>query len=156
MNANIIVIGLPSVKDVVGKVAEVLEDAFSVKKVKTSTPSWDDDEGCDDDEFDYEPEPIKQRPCGTPKRKDIRFGYSLSVDEPQSKDYSCRSKFIRDHNAYDDFVTAGLRCEELGLEKKNDIPVTKCKAIRKCVGAPPPTGIDLLGETNWWDEDFRW
>ena len=150
MDANIFVIGVPSLKGILSKVADAIEDEFFVKKLRVQDEIDDDDDYIDDDdEDDYEPEPPK-------RTENLRFGYGLNVDEPRACDYACRSKFLRDHKAYDDFVDAGLRCEELGLEKKNDIPITKCKAIRKNVGDLPPTGINLLGETQWWCEDFEW
>jgi hypothetical protein len=163
MDANIFVIGVPSLKGIMSRVAKAIDDEFFVKKLHVSEDDFDDDEDFiddeDEDEDDYEPTPppsYKPKPVYKPRPEDLRFGYGLQVDEPRAKDYTSRWKFLRDHEAYDNFVDAGLRCEELGLDKKNDIPITKCKAIRKRVGDLPPTGIDLLGETNWWDEDFTW
>ena len=151
MDANIFVIGVPSLKGILSKVADAIEDEFFVKKLHVSKDVDDDEDFVDDEEDDYTPAPPRK-----PRPEDLRFGFSATIDEPRAKDYSSRSKFLRDHKAYDDFVEAGLRCEELGLDKKNNIPVTRCNAIRKRVGDLPPTGIDLLGETNWWEDDFSW
>lgn len=151
MDANIFVIGVPSLKGILSKVADAIEDEFFVKKLRVQDEIDDDDDYIDDDdEDDYEPEPPK-------RAENLRFGFSCTVNEPRKSDYNCRSKFLRDHKAYDDFVAAGLRCEELGLDKKDNCPITRCNAIRKRVGDLPPTGINLLGETDWWwEEDFTW
>ena len=150
MDANIFVIGVPSLKGILSKVADALEDEFFIKKIRTSDDA--DDEYVDDDENDEE-----EYYDESPNPEDLRFGYGLEVDEPRSCDYTSKSKFLRDHAAYDRFVDAGLECERLGIDKRNSIPVTKCKAVRTRVGDAPPTGIDILGETDWWwERDFRW
>ena len=155
MDANIFVIGVPSLKGILSRVADALEDEFFVKKLHVSEDVDDDDDFVDEDEEeDYTPEP---KPAYKPRPEDLRFGFSCTVNEPRKADYNSRKAFLRDHEAYDKFVEAGLRCEELGLDKKDNCPITRCNAIRKRVGDLPPTNIDLLGETQWWwEEDFTW
>ena len=42
--------------------------------------------------------------------------------------------------------------ESAGI-KDNAFTQVKVKAIRKKVGDVPPFGVDIIGETNWWEED---
>lgn len=86
----------------------------------------------------------------------LRFGAGFEIDEPRREDYLSRYDFESDHAAFDRFVDAGEECVARGLEKKSDAPITKCNAIRTRVGELPPMGVDLIGETHWWDEPFSW
>ena len=127
---------------------------------KKARKYWEDE---DDEEEDFEPSPIPPKCCkkqqggwevkGKPANEDLRFGYGLQVDEPRKQDYDDWDDFLDARGAYDDFVDAGERCVELGLEKTNDAPITKCQAIRKPIGTKPPFNKDLLGESQfpWWE-----
>jgi hypothetical protein len=90
---------------------------------------------------------------GTLADENKRFGYGLEVDEPRYQDFDDDEDFLEAREAFDDFVDSGERCRELGLEKTNDAPITKCNAIRKPIGCPPPMGVNLLGESQfpWWE-----
>ena len=90
--------------------------------------------------------------------ENLRFGYGLEVDEPRYQEFDNDYEFLKARQAFDDFVDAGERCRELGLEKDNDIPITKCQAIRKPIGCPPPMNMELLGESQfpWWEMDIDW
>lgn len=87
---------------------------------------------------------------------ELRFGAGFEIDEPRREDYVSRYDFEDDHAAFDRFVDAGEDCVARGLEKKSDAPITKCNAIRTKVGERPPIGIDIIGETHWWQTPFTW
>ena len=89
--------------------------------------------------------------AGTPADENLRFGAAFEIDEPRSSDYENRWEFEDDHSAFDRFVTAGEDCVKRGLEKTSDAPIHKCNAIRKRVDEVPPMNIDLIGETDWWE-----
>ena len=86
-------------------------------------------------------------------RGDMRFGAAFAIDEPRARDYDSEEDFLEAREAFDDFVDSGERCVDLGLERPEWAEEHRCNAIRKKVGEMPPIGVDLLGETEWWDED---
>jgi hypothetical protein len=87
-----------------------------------------------------------------------RFGAGFNVDEPVWDGTESRCKFLEKRKAFDDFVTAGERCENLGMTHEESVPFTKCQAIRKPVGTPPVMNKELIGESQfpWWEFDFAW
>ena len=94
---------------------------------------------------------------GKPADENLRFGYQgPCIDEPRRSDYDCRWEFEDDHEAYDRYIDASEDCIARGLEKKSDAPIHRCNAIRKRLDEAPPMNIDLIGETQWWDEDLDW
>jgi hypothetical protein len=158
---NVFVLAFPSVDDVIDKVKNAIEDAFEKPKVKK--PCF----CCDEDE-DFTPKHLRVKEpcggvqpwgvCGTPANEDLRFGYGLEVDEPRYQEFDNDEDFLEAREAFDDFVDAGERCVELGLDKRNNTPITKCNAIRKPIGCPPPMNRELLGESQfpWWEIDMDW
>lgn len=159
---NVFVFALPSFDSVVDKIKDAIEDAF--EKPKASKPHF----CCRDEEEDFTPKHMRiTEPCGgvqpwgvRGKKADenLRFGYGLEVDEPRYDDYDDDDDFLEAREAFDDFVDAGERCVELGLEKTNDAPIHKCNAIRKPIGTVPPMNRDLIGESQfpWWEMPCAW
>ena len=84
---------------------------------------------------------------------DMRFGAAFAIDEPRASDYEDKDDFLVAREAFDDFVDAGEHCEELGLARPSWAKEHRCNAIRKRVGELPPMGVNLIGETEWWDEN---
>lgn len=160
---NVFVIAFPSVEDVIEKIKTTIEDAFEKPKAKKPCFCCDDDE-----DEDFTPRHLRvKEPCGNVqpwgvrgKKADenLRFGASFTIDEPRYQDFDDDCEFLEAREAFDDFVDAGERCVELGLEKTNDAPITKCNAIRKPIGCPPPMNKDLIGESQfpWWEVDCDW
>lgn len=158
MEAKIFVIGFPSVSSVMEKISSAIEEAFEQKSKQAEckhnkfTPKWkDEQEKCNS----RLPNGVKPEweVRGEPANEEMRFGYGLNVDEPRCDDYRDWDDFLEAREAFDDFVDAGERCVELGLEKTNEAPIHKCNAIRQPIGQKPPMGVDLIGETQWWCDD---
>lgn len=156
---KVMIVEIPSFEDVLdaieGAVGNVKKKSADVFKNLHHRFDFEEDEDDDDDEWCLDTEDGWDI-GGEPADENLRFGYGLEVDEPRRSDYSSRREFERDHELFDDFVTAGERCVERGLDKRNNAQIHKCNAIRRPVNCPPPMGIDLIGETDWWDEDFEW
>ena len=92
--------------------------------------------------------------AGKKADENLRFGYQgPCIDEPRRSDYDDREDFEYDHQLFDEYVSAAEDCIARGLEKKSDAPIHRCEAIRKRLNEAPPMGVDLIGETDWWDED---
>ena len=159
---NVFVLALPTMDSVVGKLKTAIESAFEGPKVNESCFC------CGNNDEDFTPKHLRvKEPCGDTQpwgvrgkeaNEDLRFGYGLEVDEPMKDDFDDWDEFLEAREAFDDFVDAGERCVELGLDKQNDAPITKCNAIRKPIGCPPPMEVDLIGESQfpWWEKDFEW
>ena len=159
MEAKIFVIAFPTMETVVEKISSLFEDAFEPKRTKCCEKS---------NRINKDLTPCKfkvNKPCGNvqpwgvggaPADENLRFGYGLEVDEPRCEDYDKRWQFESDHAAFDRFVEAGEDCIARGLDRKSNAPITKCNAIRKPLGCPPPMNKELIGETHWWEtfEDF--
>lgn len=170
MEAKIFVVNVPSIRDLFDEIKGIFDDAPKSEWKYTSTCTNDDfDYDLDDEEEeDFTPEGMRvDEPCngvspwgvgGKKADENLRFGYGLQVDEPRKQDYDDWDEFLEAREAFDDFVDAGERCVELGLEKTNDEPITKCQAVRKPIGCPPPMNIDLLGESQfpWWEKKMEW
>lgn len=165
---NVFIVELPSLENVFGKLHDAFKDVFETPKFSTPSFTCDFNNDDDDDEEDFTPQHLKvNKPCGNVqpwgvkgKKADenLRFGYGLEVDEPRYQDFDDEDEFLEAREAFDDFVDAGERCVELGLDKQNDAPITKCDAIRKPIGTPPPMNRELLGESQfpWWKMDLDW
>lgn len=162
---NVFIVALPTFDSVVDKIKDAIEDAFDFEPPKFKMPC------CFKDEFnkvDFTPKSLKiNEPCGnvqpwgiggTPADENLRFGYGLEVDEPMYQHYDDDYEFLEARKAFDNFVDAGERCRELGLEKTNNAPITKCNAVRKPIGCPPPMNRELIGESQfpWWEIDMDW
>ena len=171
MEAKIFVIGFPSMKSVMEEITSLIEEAFDKPKSKKCEHKTDCCFREKPQSFERDltpprfknhsfipPAPIPQWGIsGKPADENLRFGYGLEVDEPRRSDYDNFEDFEYDHQLYDEFVDAGESCRERGLDKRNNAPITKCNAIRKKLNEAPPMNIDLIGETDWWDEDdFEW
>ena len=153
---NVFVVALPTMDCVVEKIKNAIEDVFEKPKVRK--PCFCCDEK---DDEDFTPRHLRiNEPCGgvqpwgvkgTPADEKLRFGAEFAIDEPRCEDYDCRWEFEDDHEAYDRFVEAGEDCVERGLARPNGVSAHRCGAIRQPIGCPPPTNVDLIGETHWWD-----
>lgn len=166
MEAKIFVVEIPSLGDVFEKLASALFDDFDAPKCENKQEHCCErkrhDECCSDS-FDLQKkimnaskmEEIKPEweVKGTPADENLRFGYGLEVDEPRYQQFDNDEDFLEARQAFDDFVDAGEHCRELGLEKTNANPITKCNAVRKPIGCPPPMDRELLGESQfpWWE-----
>lgn len=162
MSTKVFIIALPSMRDMVEEIGSLIEEAFDKPKAKRCEPKRFE-EPCD-----LTPRHMRvNEPCGntqpwgiggTPANEDLRFGYGLEVDEPMYHQFDDDKDFLEARQAFDDFVDAGEHCRELGLEKTNTRPITKCNAIRKPIGCPPPMNRELLGESQfpWWETGIDW
>lgn len=170
MEAKIFVIAFPTMETVAEKISSILDDAFNCKPKKTEckrtkccdTPKrkvWDDltpPKFKVRNEFGNAPIP-EWGIGGKPADDNLRFGYQgPCIDEPRRSDYDDREDFEYDHQLFDEYVSAAEDCIARGLEKKSDAPIHRCEAIRKRLNEAPPMGVDLIGETDWWEtfEDF--
>lgn len=89
--------------------------------------------------------------AGEPKEDPSKvFGIFARIDEPRREDYETREAFEADHEKYDRAVEAITACD--WKNKSDDAPLHKVNAIRKEVGETPPLGIDLVGESHWFDD----
>lgn len=171
METKIFVIAFPTMETVAEKISSILDDAFNCKPKKTEckrtkcydTPKrkvWEDltpPEFKVRNEFGNAPIP-EWGIGGKPADDNLRFGYGLEADEPMYQDFDNDYEFLEARKAFDNFVDAGERCRELGLEKTNNAPITKCNAVRKPIGCPPPMNRELIGESQfpWWEIDMDW
>lgn len=158
---NVFVVAFPSMEDVVNKIKDAIEDVFEKPKAKCC--DYDDEE--DDVPEDLTPPrfrnhsfmppaPIPQWGIGgKPADENLRFGAEFAIDEPRRSDYDNREDFEYDHQLYDEFVSAGEDCVERGLARPEGVTAHRCNAIRKKLNEAPPMGINLIGETDWWNED---
>lgn len=162
---NVFIVALPTFDDVVEKIKNAVEDTFNVPKFKKPCFCCDNE-----DEDDFTPRRFKlHKPCngvqpwgvgGKPANEDLRFGFQAPpIDEPRCQDYDCRWEFEDDHEAYDRLVDAAEDCVARGLARPEGVVEHKCNAIRKPIGCPPPMrdeipSGELIGETQWWNEDF--
>ena len=161
---NVFIVAFPTFDSVVDRIKDAIEEKF--EKPKTKKPSFCCGKSFDDE--DFTPRNLRvNKPCGNVqpwgvkgKKADenLRFGYGLEVDEPMYQNFNDDYEFLEAREAFDDFVDAGERCRELGLEKTNNAPITKCNAVRKPIGCPPPMNRELIGESQfpWWEIDMDW
>lgn len=164
---NVFIVAFPTFDSVVEKIKDAIEEKFEKPKCKKSCCCHN---GFREDKEDLTPPRFKNHSfmppapipqwgiSGKPADENLRFGYGLEVDEPRRSDYDNFEDFEYDHQLYDEFVDAGESCRERGLDKRNNAPITKCNAIRKKLNEAPPMrdeipGGELIGETDWWDED---
>lgn len=145
METRIFIVEVPTLSSLVDEIGNFIDEAVNKVFPKREKSSFDEDEDLDDDW-------LADEPIGTPRDMNKRFGAGFEIDEPRREDYDKRWQFESDHAAFDRFVDAGEDCVARGLEKKSNAPIHKCQAIRKRVGEMPPTGIDIIGETHWYDE----
>lgn len=170
MEAKIFVIGFPSMKGLMEEITSLIEEAFDKPKSKkcerkeTCKPKC-----CEAQERDFTPPRFKNHSfippapipqwgiTGKPADENLRFGAEFAIDEPRRSDYDNREDFEYDHQLFDEFVSAGEDCVERGLARPEGVTAHRCNAIRKKLNEAPPMNIDLIGETDWWDEDdFEW
>ena len=163
MEAKIFVIALPSMKSMMEEITSLIEEAFdkpcSKKCERKSEPK------CCSQERDFTPPRFKNHSfmppapipqwgiAGKKADENLRFGAEFAIDEPRRSDYDNREDFEYDHQLFDEFVSAGEDCVERGLARPEGVTAHRCNAIRKKLNEAPPMNLDLIGETDWWDED---
>lgn len=170
MEAKIFVIGFPSMKSVMEEITSLIEEAFDKPKSKKCERKETCKPECNKaQERDFTPPRFKNHSfmppapipqwgiTGKPADENLRFGAEFAIDEPRRSDYDNREDFEYDHQLFDEFVSAGEDCVERGLARPEGVTAHRCNAIRKKLNEVPPMNIDLIGETDWWDEDdFEW
>lgn len=164
---NVFIVAFPTFDSVVEKIKDAIEEKFEKPKCKKSCCCHN---GFREDKEDLTPPRFKNHSfmppapipqwgiSGKPADENLRFGYQgPCIDEPRRSDYDDREDFEYDHQLFDEYVSAAEDCIARGLEKKSDAPIHRCEAIRKRLNEAPPMGVNLIGETDWWDEeDFEW
>jgi len=170
MEAKIFVIGFPSMKSMMEEITSLIEEAFDKPKSKKCERNETcKQKCCKAQECDFTPPRFKNHSfippapipqwgiSGKPADENLRFGAEFAIDEPRRSDYDNREDFEYDHQLFDEFVSAGEDCVERGLARPEGVTAHRCNAIRKKLNEAPPMNIDLIGETDWWDEDdFEW
>ena len=156
MITKIFVFEFPSLMD---EITSIFEDTFEKPKAKKCNFKRDLTPPKFKVRNEFGKAPLPEWGIGGEEADDnLRFGYGLNVDEPMYQNFSNDDDFLKAREAFDDFVDAGERCVKLGLDKRNDAPITKCSAIRKPIGCQPPMNVSLLGESQfpWWEIDMDW
>ena len=171
MEAKIFVIGFPSMKGLMEEITSLIEEAFDKPKSKKCEHTADCCFREKPQSFERDltpprfknhsfmpPAPIPQWGIsGKPADENLRFGAEFAIDEPRRSDYDNREDFEYDHQLFDEFVSAGEDCVERGLARPEGVTAHRCNAVRKKLNEAPPMNLDLIGETDWWnDEDFDW
>lgn len=171
MEANVFIFAFPTFKSVAEEIGSLIEDAF--EKTKKGEPKR---ETCKPNccERDLTPPKFKNHSFmppapipqwgigGEPANENLRFGAEFAIDEPRRSDYDDREDFEYDHMLFDEFVSAGEDCVKRGLARPDGVTAHRCNAIRKKLNEAPPMrdeipGGELIGETDWWNEDdFDW
>lgn len=162
MEANVFIFAFPTLKSVAEEIGSLIEEAFDKPKKFETKRETCKPRCCERDltpprfknHTFMPPAPIPQWGIGgTPADENLRFGAEFAVDEPRRSDYDNRWEFEDDHKAFDNFVTAGEDCVARGLARPEDVAAHRCNAIRKRLDEAPPMNLDLIGETDWWNED---
>jgi hypothetical protein len=171
MEAKIFVIGFPSMKGLMEEITSLIEEAFDKPKIKKCEHKTECCFNKKPQSFERDltpprfknhsfmpPAPIPQWGIGgKPADENLRFGAEFAIDEPRRSDYDNREDFEYDHQLFDEFVSAGEDCVERGLARPEGVTAHRCNAVRKKLNEAPPMNLDLIGETDWWnDEDFDW
>jgi hypothetical protein len=171
MEAKIFVIGFPSMKGLMEEITSLIEEAFDKPKIKKCEHKSECCFKKKPQTFERDltpprfknhsfmpPAPIPQWGIsGKPADENLRFGAEFAIDEPRRSDYDNREDFEYDHQLFDEFVSAGEDCVERGLARPEGVTAHRCNAVRKKLNEAPPMNLDLIGETDWWDEeDFDW
>ena len=171
MEAKIFVIGFPSMKGLMEEITSLIEEAFDKPKIKKCEHKSECCFKKKPQTFERDltpprfknhsfmpPAPIPQWGIsGEPADENLRFGAEFAIDEPRRSDYDNREDFEYDHQLFDEFVSAGEDCVERGLARPEGVTAHRCNAVRKKLNEAPPMNLDLIGETDWWDEeDFDW
>lgn len=168
---NVFIVAFPTFDSVVEKIKDAIEEKFEKPKCKKSCCCHN---GFREDKEDLTPPRFKNHSfmppapipqwgiSGKPADENLRFGAEFAIDEPRRSDYDNREDFEYDHQLFDEFVSAGEDCVERGLARPEGVTAHRCNAIRKKLNEAPPMrdeipGGELIGETDWWDEDdFEW
>jgi len=87
--------------------------------------------------------------CDPREDRNKRFGLSVRVDEPTPEQFNSRWAFERAHEKFDRLVDAAEAVD--WPNKSNTAPLHKVNAIRRRIMDGPVTGINLCGETRWFD-----
>ena len=163
---KVMILEIPSfdslIENLEGLVETVKDKSTStVEKVRSKFGACDCEDDWDDEPINNKwictghPQPIGIG--GKPADENLRFGAAFAIDEPRHQDYDDDDEFLEAREAFDDFVDAGERCVDLGLERPEGVKEHRCNAIRRPIGCPPPMGVDLLGESQfpWWEFDME-
>ena len=167
MEAKIFVIGFPSMKGLMEEITSLIEEAFDKPKIKKCEHKSECCFKKKPQTFERDltpprfknhsfmpPAPIPQWGIsGEPADENLRFGAEFVIDEPRRSDYDNREDFEYDHQLFDEFVSAGEDCVERGLARPEGVTAHRCNAVRKKLNEAPPMNLDLIGETDWWNED---
>ena len=88
--------------------------------------------------------------CGEPKEdKNKVFGLSVRVDEPTPDMFNSRWAFERAHAKFDRLVDAVEAVD--WQNKSNTAPLHKVNCIRKRIQDGPVFGVNLVGESRWFE-----
>ena len=164
MEANVFIFAFPTFKSVAEEIGSLIEEAFNKPTPKKCEHKKEacKPRCCERDltpprfknHTFMPPAPIPQWGIsGTPANENLRFGAEFAIDEPRRSDYDDREEFEYDHMLYDEFVSAGEDCVERGLARPDGVTAHRCNAVRKRLNEAPPMNLDLIGETDWWNED---
>lgn len=168
MEAKVFIFAFPTLKSVAEEIGSLIEEAFDKPKKCERKSEPCKPKCCDGLRMDLTPPRFKNHSfmppapisqwgiSGKPADENLRFGAEFAIDEPRRSDYDDREDFEYDHQLYDEFVSAGEDCVARGLARPEGVTAHRCNAIRKKLNEAPPMGVDLIGETDWWDEDFEW
>lgn len=77
------------------------------------------------------------------------FGLSVRVDEPRREQFCSNARFLDARRKWDNLVDAVEAVD--WQNKSNTAPLHKVNAIRRRIIDGPVTGINLCGETRWFD-----
>jgi len=160
MKARIFVIEFPMFGDIVERIEEAFEDMFEKPEPRCEKPVWKPrQETC---KPQWTPRPTRCGCDGTAPKWEIggepadenkRFGAEFAVDEPRKDKFFDWDSFLEARKAFDDFVTAGEKCVDLGLARPEGVNANRCNATRKPIGTPPVMDKELIGESQfpWWE-----
>ena len=158
MEAKIFVIGIPTFSDVAEKIGEAIAQVF--EKPEPCRKQWTPRPAprpvckpCAPQRPACAPAPGEWGIAGTPACDNKRFGAEFAVDEPRKDEFFDWNSFLDARKAFDDFVTAGEKCVDLGLARPEGVNVNRCNATRKPIGTPPVMDKELIGESQfpWWE-----
>jgi len=87
--------------------------------------------------------------CEPREDRNKRFGINIRVDEPVRSDFNSQWAFERAHAKFDRLVDAAEAVD--WQNKSNTAPLHKVNAIRRRIIDGPVAGINLCGESRWFD-----
>ncbi len=87
--------------------------------------------------------------CEPREDKNKIFGLSVRVDEPRREQFYSNARFLDARRKWDNLVDAVEAVD--WQNKSNTAPLHKVNAIRRRIEDGPVIGINLCGESHWWD-----